>query len=138
MAKPDVVLVDSSVWIDLLRNRRSVQVAALRALIEADEAALSPSIYQEILQGAGSYAHFANLRGYFATLPLLVSAHAVRTHEAAAELYARCRWAGVTPRNAFDCLIAATAIEHAVDLLADDRDFAAIAKVEPRLKLLVL
>jgi predicted nucleic acid-binding protein len=92
-------------------------------------------IYQEILQGAKSAEQFEELRAYFSTLPLLVARDAVRTHEAAAELYVRCRWAGVTPRNGFDCLVAMTAIEQAVDPLADDRDFAAIASIEPRPRL---
>ena len=130
-----MVLVDSSVWIDLLRQRRSAQTVVLRNLIAADAAALSPLVYQEILQGARSDAQFSELRRYFSTLPLLVNANSIRAHDAAAELYARCRWAGVTPRNGFDCLVAVTAIEHDVDLLADDRDFDAIARVEPRLRL---
>jgi predicted nucleic acid-binding protein len=100
-----------------------------------DSVALSPVVYQEILQGAGSGEHFEELRAYFSTLPLLVARDAVRTHEATAERYARCHWAGVTPRNSFDCLVAMTVIEHAVGLLADDRGFAAIARVDPRLPL---
>ena len=130
-----MVLVDSSVWIDLLREDNTAQAVALRHLIQVDAAMLAPTIYQEVLQGAKSAVELDELRKYFSTLPLLVAAHPVRLHEAAAELYASCRWAGVTPRNGFDCLVAATAIEHGVDLLADDRDFKAIARVEPRLRL---
>ncbi|MBU6417651.1 MAG: hypothetical protein KJS83_10840, partial [Xanthomonadaceae bacterium] len=69
------------------------------------------------------------------TLPTLHVASPRRLHEAAAKLYARCRWAGITPRNGHDCVIAQTAIEHEVMLLASDRDFDAIASVEPRLHL---
>jgi predicted nucleic acid-binding protein len=130
-----VVLVDSSVWIALLRDQRGARPDALRDLIHADAAALAPPIYQEVLQGARTPKHFGVLRDYFSTLPFLVSTHPVRTHEAAADLYARCRWAGVTPRNGYDCLIGAIAIEHDVDLLVDDRDFHAIVRVEPRLRL---
>lgn len=130
-----MVLVDSSVWIDLLRGKHDAQTVALRGLIAGNRASLSPLIYQEVLQGAGSREHLDALRKYFSTLPMLISTHPVRTHEAAAELYARCRWVGTTPRSGFDCLVAATAIEHAAQLLAHDRDFDAIARVEPRLRI---
>ncbi|MDE3011033.1 MAG: hypothetical protein KGI67_09110 [Pseudomonadota bacterium] len=49
-----MVLVDSSVWIALLRGSSSAQVIALRALLASESAALAPVIYQEILQGAAS------------------------------------------------------------------------------------
>lgn len=75
------------------------------------------------------------LRDHFDELPSLAPPDVMATHGAAAELYARCRWQGVTPRSPHDCLIAQTAIEHGVRLLHDDRDFAAIARVEPKLKL---
>ena len=54
-----------------------------------------------------------------------------------AHLYARCRWAGITPRSANDCLIATHAIFAGVPLLHHDRDFNLIAGVEPNLTLVV-
>ena len=105
-----MVLVDSTVWIDLLRNRDSAPVVRLRALLAAGEAAVAPVIVQELLQAAA--------------------------HVAAGALYARCRWAGITPRRPHDCLIAQMAVEQGVALLHDDKDFEAIASVEPRLALL--
>lgn len=130
-----MILVDSTVWIDLLRQRDFAQVTALRDLLVGREAAVSLLIYQEVLQGATSPEHFLQLREYFSTLPMLHTDSPLRLHEAAAHLYARCRWAGITPRNGYDCLIAQIAIEHGVPLLANDRDFAALARVEPRLRI---
>lgn len=130
-----MILVDSTVWIDLLRQRDSARVAASRDLLTRREAAISFLVYQEVLQGAASPENFLQLRKYFSTLPMLHSGSPIRLHETAAELYARCRWAGVTLRYGFDCLIAQTAIEHDVPLLANDRDFDLIARVEPRLRL---
>jgi predicted nucleic acid-binding protein len=129
-----VVLVDSSVWIDLLREKSSRVAGALEALLEKRQAALAPAIYQEILQGASSPIHFERLREYFSVQPMLLPAHPVRSHEKAAALYARCRWKGFTPRSQVDCLIAQTAVEQKVTLLAHDRDFDAIARVEPKLR----
>jgi predicted nucleic acid-binding protein len=51
-------------------------------------------------------------------------------------LYARCRWRGITIRSPNDCVIAACAIEAGDSLLHADRDFEAIAAIEPRLQLL--
>jgi hypothetical protein len=130
-----VVLVDSSVWIDLLRARETPQVAVLRELLETEEAALAPVIYQEILQGAASPERFARLRDYFGTLPFLLPSHPIETYAAAAELYVLCRQKGITPRSPHDCLVACIATEHGVALLHDDRDFEALAGVEPQLKL---
>ncbi|MGH8190755.1 MAG: type II toxin-antitoxin system VapC family toxin [Rhodanobacteraceae bacterium] len=110
-------------------------VAVLREMMAADRACLSPVVYQEILQGANSPGHFERLRRYFSAEPMLVPKHPVRSHEAAARLYAHCRWHGVTPRSRQGCCVAQTAIEHGVELLAYDRDFEAIASVEPRLRL---
>ena len=130
-----MVLVDSSVWIDLLRAEATPQVAALRTLLAADEAALAPVIFQEILQGAASPKQFAKLQDYFGSLPFLLPAHPIETYAAAAELFVACRRKGITPRSPHDCLVARIATEHGVPLLHDDRDFEALASVEPGLKL---
>jgi hypothetical protein len=133
-----VILVDSSVWIDLLRDVQTPQTLALRELLPRREAALTAVIYQEILQGAATPERFAKLKRYFRTLPFLNPAHPIETWEAAAELYMRCRQRGYTPRSPHDCLVARIAVEHKTSLLHDDRDFEAIAEVESRLKLFSL
>lgn len=130
-----MVLVDTTVWIDFLRDKPTQPTRLLRRLLDRDEAALAPVIFQELLQGAASPEKLEKLREYFSELACLSPVEPMATHGAAAELYARCRWAGMTPRSPHDCLIAQTAIEHGVRLLHDDRDFAAIARVDSRLKL---
>jgi predicted nucleic acid-binding protein len=129
-----VVLVDSSVWIDLLRGRETAQTHALRKLVQADEAALAPVIYQEILQGAGSPDRLDRLRATFRTLPFLLPKHAIEIYAAAAGLYVRCRQLGITPRSPHDCLVARIAVEHGVALLHDDRDYESLSLAEPALK----
>jgi predicted nucleic acid-binding protein len=57
-------------------------------------------------------------------------------YDKAARLFYHLRRHGVTVRKSVDVLIALTAIENGVLLLHDDRDFAAMAKWEPKLKLL--
>ncbi len=130
-----MVLVDSSVWIDLLRNRSTRQTAILRELLPANDAALAPVIYPEILQGAASREALATLRDYFRTLPFLLPAHPIETYEAAGALYALCRERGITPRSPHDCLVVRISVEHKAPLLHADRDFVALAKIERQLRL---
>jgi predicted nucleic acid-binding protein len=131
-----VILVDTGVWIALLRKQDSASVARLRQLLIDGDAVIAPVIAQELLQGAASQAQLERLRTHFLALPMLIPRDLATTHAAAGALYARCRWAGITPRSPHDCLIAQTAIEHDVTLLHDDSDFEFIAGVEPKLRLL--
>jgi hypothetical protein len=133
-----VVLVDSTVWIDLLRRRQTLAARVLDRLIDLGEAAVTPVIVQEILQGAVDKNAFERLAARFLALPMLGVTEPVALHVAAARLYAHARWQGVTPRSPHDCLIAATAVQADVLLLHDDCDFEALAVVEPRLRLVPL
>ncbi|WP_298135433.1 PIN domain-containing protein [Acidiferrobacter sp.] len=131
-----MILVDSTVWIDLFRKQPTAPTAILERLLEWGEAAVTPVIIQEILQGASDAQSLERLRTHLLPLPLLESRSEAATHVAAAELYARCRWAGMTPRSPHDCLIAVIAVEHGVSLLHDDRDFEYLARMEPDLRLI--
>lgn len=119
-----------------MRKQASPPAARLRQLLIDGEAAVAPVIVQELLQGAASAAQLERLRAHFLGLPSLAPRDVLATHAATGALYARCRWAGITPRSPHDCLIAQTAIEHGVTLLHDDRDFELIAGVVPELRLL--
>lgn len=118
----------------MLRARASAATDALRVLITADDAALTPVVYQEILQGAASPERLNTLSAYFRTLPFLLPRHPIETYAAAAELYVRCRQLGITPRSPHDCLVARIAVEHHVALLHDDRDYELLARAEPGLR----
>jgi predicted nucleic acid-binding protein len=131
------MIVDSSVWIPFLRGDGTAEVGLLVAALErGDPVWLSPPILQEVLQGAESPERFARWERVLGGLPILIEQDARLAAREAAHLYARCRWAGVTPRSANDCLIAVAAIGARMPILHHDRDFIAIAKVEPRLTLL--
>jgi len=127
-----VVLVDTRVWIDWLRAKETHAAQTLGGLLHEGEAALTPVILQEILQGAASPRALATLRRRFGVLPMLMPS-GVATYAEAGVLYVRCRWRGYTARSPHDCLIARIAIEHCVPLLHDDRDFEHIAEIEPAL-----
>ena len=132
------MIADSSVWIDYLRSGRGDAAEALDIALRRRETRLLPTILQEVLQGADSPQRFAAWQRAFEALPVAQTDDAALTATLAAGLYARCRWAGFTIRSANDCLIAASCVELDEPLLHRDRDFDAIARIEPRLRIVAL
>jgi len=130
-----MVLVDTSVWVDLFRNRRTESVGRLRTMLDDRRPfAITPVIAQEILQGAADEREYALLDEYLTSQTMLLPQHAVDSHRNAARIYFDCRRRGFTPPSTIDCLIAQIAMEHGVPLLHDDRDYERIAKVVPTLE----
>lgn len=111
-----MVLADTTVWIDLLRQRDTAPAARLCQLLGLGLAAAAPVIVQEVLQGASSPAGLDTLRDHCIALPMLEPRPGAVTHAGAGALHARCRWEGVAPRSPHDCLIAQLAIENEVSL----------------------
>jgi predicted nucleic acid-binding protein len=130
-----VYLVDTSVWIDSLRQVDNAPARYFRSLI-ADRApyGITGVIYQEVLQGARGEQDFEQLRSHLGSLTFWHPLDPVETYAEAADLYRRCRVRGVTVRSTLDCLIARLAIEHGLLLVHNDRDFDHISSVEPGLK----
>ena len=131
-----MLLVDSSVWIDFLAGRTTKAVKYFREQLEARETfALTELIYLEVLQGVREPDTAKKVSTYLRGQLLLAPRRGLQTYDAAADLYRRCRIAGVTVRNTIDCLIAQIAVEYGAVLLHSDRDYEHIARVEPKLKL---
>jgi predicted nucleic acid-binding protein len=128
------MLVDSSVWIAYLRGDSFLEVDLLTRALEREAPVwLAPPILQEVLQGAENPERFTRWNRVLGELPMVTEPDAREAARSAAHLYSRCRWAGVTPRSANDCLIATHAIRCGMPLLHRDRDFELIAGVEPKL-----
>jgi len=133
------MLVDSSVWIAYLRGDNLAEVELLAEGLEHGAPVwLAPPILREVLQGADSPDRFSRWDRVLGELPMVIAPDAREAARSAAHLYARCRWAGVTPRSANDCLIATHAILGGMPLLHRDRDFDLIAGVEPKLVLVAV
>ena len=131
-----MLLVDASVWIDFLAAHTTRAVEYFREQLEARQPfALTGLIYLEVLQGVREPAAAKKVSAYLRGQLFLVPRRGLQTYEAAADLYRRCRAAGVTVRSTIDCLVAQTAIEYGAALLHSDRDYERIARVEPELKL---
>jgi len=87
---------------------------------------------QEVLQGADSPDRFRRWDRVLGELPMVIAPDAREAARSAGHLYARCRWAELTPRFANHRLIATLVIIGGMPLLHRDRDFDLIARVSRR------
>ena len=127
-----MLLVDSSVWIDTGRGGATPGTRYLEGRDEHEELATCGVIVQEVLQGALTERSHNALRDALYGM-LVLEPRELSTYEIAAQLYRRARREGLTIRSSNDCLIAALALEHGALLVHNDRDFLALAQVEPAL-----
>lgn len=119
-----MVLVDTSVLIDFLRDRTNQKTILLDDILaKRIPWGISDYVYQEILQGSKTEKEFDSLKEYFETIPLYSLRPGRASFESAAYLNMRCRRSGVTIRSSIDLLIAQTAIENDLALLHNDSDF---------------
>jgi len=123
-----VILIDTSAWVEFLRDTGSAVCNRVDALL-SDEIATSHPIRMEVLAGARDEQHLADLRGLLARGVLIPTEP--MDYEEAAALYRRCRRRGETIRRLIDCLIAATAIRASLPILHSDNDFEALARHTP-------
>lgn len=120
-----MILVDTSAWIEFLRNTGSPVCEEVDRLVETG-AGITDPISMELLAGARDDRHLRNLRGLLARAQLLRCESG--DFESAAALYRFCRTKGYTVRKLIDCLIAAVAIRHSVPVLHADADFDILAR----------
>ncbi|HSL57915.1 MAG TPA: PIN domain nuclease [Acidimicrobiales bacterium] len=120
-----MILIDTSAWIEFLRDTGSPVCDEVDRLLGGD-IAVCDAVRMEVLAGARDEPHLRQLRG------LLARATTVGTepadYESAAALYRACRQRGETVRKLADCLIAAVAIREGVAVLHADVDFDALAR----------
>lgn len=123
-----MILIDTSAWVEFLRDTGSAISDRVDALLDGEIATCHP-IRMEVLAGARDERHLVNLRGLLARGSLIPTAPT--DYEEAAALYRACRRGGETVRRLMDCLIAATAIRSAVPILHSDNDFNVLARHTP-------
>ncbi|MDX6588705.1 MAG: hypothetical protein QOI31_3178 [Solirubrobacterales bacterium] len=122
-----VTLIDTSAWIDLLRDRDSQASQALDELVRAGDVALAEPVLMELLAGVRGTAEHSTIRRLSGTYPIFRTED-LDDWESAAEIFRVCRRKGVTITSQLDCLIAAVAIREGIPVLHADRDFDEIAK----------
>jgi predicted nucleic acid-binding protein len=121
-----MLLVDTSVWIEVFRKPSRVR---LDQLIDFDEVVTCLPVVQEVLQGFRDERAFQTAREAMYALPTVASPLTQPVFDQAIDLYRAARRAGFTIRSGVDCLIAACAIKHSLAVLHHDRDFDLLAKV---------
>lgn len=118
-----MVLVDTSVWIELLNGRLGMMVSEASLV----NLATCGPIIQEVFQGMRTHPASEAFRDAFLALPLLSDPLPEASFLAAAEIYRIGRSKGYTVRSSVDCLIAAIAIENQTPVWHKDRDYEIIA-----------
>lgn len=127
-----MLLLDSSVWIDAYRGSVTEATRFVEMRDEQEELATTGIIFQEVLQGFRVQSDYERMRQALWSA-LILEPRELSTYEVAAQLFRSARAAGFTIRSPNDCLIAAVALEHGALLVHNDRDFLALAQVEPAL-----
>ncbi len=123
-----MILIDTSAWIEFLRDTGSPACRAVDELLDGDIAVCDP-IRMELLAGARDELHLDDLRGLLARAEIVNTTPA--DYETAASLYRACRRQGETVRRLTDCLIAAAAIAARTPILHADADFDILARHTP-------
>jgi predicted nucleic acid-binding protein len=127
-----LIVVDTSAWIELVRNTGSPVHRRLGAAIaDREGVVVTEVVVGEVLGGAGSEAELDRLRRLLLAFPLL-PLRGLAGYLQAAALARQCRHAGDGLRHGIvDCLIAVPAIEAGAPILHRDRDFDVLARHTP-------
>ncbi len=126
-----MILVDTSVWIEVLRDRQGALVDSFRYRVGSEICVLCRFSQLELLQGAKNESEWKKLDKYLSSQYYLEVSET--TWREAARIYFELRRQGITINSPIDCCIAQIAIESGVLLLHRDQDFEKIAEIRPLL-----
>ena len=131
-----MILIDTSVIIDVLRNNKNEKVDLLRkALNNKLACGISIYTYTEVLQGARNTKEFAILEAHLSAFTIYYLPNETEPYKAAAKKILDLRKKGKTIRSTLDILIAETAIVNGLYLLHNDHDFDVISENMTDLKI---
>lgn len=119
------ILIDTSVWIDLFKDKSGQKKQQLTQLTENQEIVLSRFTQLELLQGAKNEREWQLLEAYLEHQIYLEAT--TSTWNKAARIYFSLRRNGKTVRSPIDCCLAQVAIEAGALLLHRDQDFTTIS-----------
>lgn len=118
-----IALVDSSVWIDLFRDRDTPQTRALKSITrDRGRLLVGDLVLAEVLQGARDDRDFTRTLSRLMMFDQTVVA-GDEIPVKAAYFYRTLRARGITIRKTIDTLIATRCIIDEIPLLYSDRDF---------------
>jgi len=121
-----VTLVDTSVWIAVFAREKPLE---LERVLDFEEAATCLPVVQEVLQGFRAENAYRTARDALLSLPIVESPMEESLFLEAANLYRAARRRGLTVRSSTDCLIAACALRHDLEVLHRDRDYPLLSAV---------
>jgi predicted nucleic acid-binding protein len=117
-----MVIVDTSVLIDLLAERSTPQTDWLRLNLRSQRIGITTLIMSEVLQGIRSDEQFLAVLDALDQFTIFeTGSRAIAV--ASAHNFRSLRRTGITIRNMVDCFIATFCIEGGHTLLHNDRDF---------------
>ncbi len=124
-----MIIVDTSIWIDVLKDKTGTSVAKFRKRVVGEVIVFNRFVQLELLQGAKNETEWDNLNEYLETQYYLETKE--NTWSQAAKIYYDLRKTGITIRSSINCCIAQIAIENQALLLHKDKDFTEVAKIRP-------
>lgn len=122
-----MLLIDTSVWIGVFRDRSGQVRQQLEMLIAGRDVLLTRFTELELLQGSLNEREWSLLSTYLEVQDYVELQSS--SWQAAARIYYDLRRRGLTVRSPIDCCIAQAALENDLLLVHDDRDFESIAQV---------
>ena len=101
----------------------------MQALVDLEEVVTCLPIVQEVLQGFREEAAFRKAREAMFNLPMVENPLGAAVFEEAVSLYRTARRNAFTVRSSVDCVIAACALRHDLEVWHRDRDYPPLARV---------
>lgn len=124
-----MILLDTSAWIEYLRDTGSEVCESVDGLISQNQRmATTDVVILELLSGVRRGENRKQIWGLLNRCTML-PVRPLFEWEVAADLYVACQASGFTPANTNDLLIASVAIGKGIPVLAHDVDFERIAEV---------
>jgi predicted nucleic acid-binding protein len=131
-----VYLVDTSAWVEYLRDTNSVTCNEVDRLYHErpNQVAITEPVVMELLAGPTDPRTVTQIEKLIGGLPL-IPVDGLTDYRFAAAAFRAGRLGGNTVRSIVDCLIAAVAARTGANLVHQDRDFELLAAVLPDLRL---
>ena len=117
-----MILVDSSVWIDYFKGKKTPAAEKLDSLLGLDLVAIGDLMLIEVLQGFRADNDFRRARELLLSLTVLNMLDTDIALQSAAN-FRKLRKKGITVRKTIDAIIATYCIENRIALLHSDKDF---------------